>query len=153
MTDQLNTIYDAIAGEDVTMLDGTVISCWSLDEVKNRISSDHLPIRLMLPPGADGGSAVEGFEYGAYKQAYVTWRVTELMLYQAIARGGGVKYIWSKLAEYIHTYLSAFALGRHITPRATITGFQPQAAVLEWPRGSGNQFHGVQMTVLVRETL
>ena len=36
---------------------------------------------------------------------------------------------------------------------ALIVGFEPQAAVLEWPRDSRNQFHGVQMTVLVQENI
>jgi hypothetical protein len=36
---------------------------------------------------------------------------------------------------------------------ALIVGFEPQAAVLEWPRESRNQFHGVQMTVLVQENI
>lgn len=149
----LTDIYDAIAAQAITLPDNTVIRCYRLDEVPNQVMSDHLPVRLLLPPGADGGSAVDGYEYLTYNRAAVTWRVTELMLYRAIAQGGGPKNIWERLTEYIAAYVATFTAARHITGDAAVVGYQPQAAVLEWPRASGNQFHGVQMTTLVRETI
>ena len=149
----LTDIYDAIAERTITLDDGTAVKCWKLDEVPQSIQSDHLPARLLLPPGADGGSAVESYEYLSYKRAAVTWRVTELMLFQNIARGGGVKNVWERLTAYIAAYVNEFTPDKHITPTAAVVGYLPQAAVLEWPRGSGNQYHGVQMTVLAKETL
>lgn len=146
-------IYNAVAAQTITLTDGTEINAWRLDEVKNRAVSDQLPIRILLPPGAEGGSAVESWEMVSFKNAQVVWRVTELMLYQTVARGGGIKNFWETLTDYIARYVATFTASRKLTTRSTVTGFQPQAAVLEWPRASGNQFHGVQMTMLVSETI
>lgn len=152
MTD-LTDIANAIIDTDIVMTNET-ISGWRMDEVRNRVVSDSLPIRLMLPPGADGGSAVQSWEPVTYQYATVVWRLTELMLYQPPARGGGPKKIWDTLTQYIHQYIATFSAMTARKPAgALIVGFEPQAAVLEWPRGSGNQFHGVQMTVLVQENI
>lgn len=133
---------------------GVSISGWRMDEVKVQVIPDSLPIRIMLPPGADGGSAVRDWEPVTYQYATVTWRLTELMLYQPIARGGGPKNIWSYLTQYIHQYIATFsAMAARKPAGALIVGFEPQAAVLEWPRDSRNRFHGVQMTVLVQENI
>jgi hypothetical protein len=85
----------------------------------------------------------------------VVWRITEIMLYQTINRGGGVRNIWSYLTQYIHQYIATFSAmnARSLATNFKIAGFEPQVAVMEWPRDSGNQFHGVQMTVLVEETI
>lgn len=155
MADLLD-IANAISDTNIVMPEtGLVIAGWRMDETRNKVITDSLPIRIMLPPGADGGSAVQSYEQVTYQYATVVWRLTEIMLYQNIARGGGVKNIWSYLTQYIHQYLTTFSAmsARKLVTNAKIAGFEPQAAVLEWPRDSGNQFHGVQMTVLVEETI
>lgn len=147
-------IYAAIAAQSVTMSNGTVINkVWQPDEIKDRVNNDQLPLRILLPPGADGNTAVAEWEMLTFKNAQVVWRITELMLYRPIGLGGGVGNVWSLLTDYIARYVSTFTTGRKLTGGATVTGFAPQAAVLEWPRGSGNQFHGVQTTLLVSETI
>lgn len=154
MADLLD-IANAIINTPIVMPNsGPTISGWQMDEVKVQVINDSLPIRIMLPPGADGGSAVQAWEPVTYQYATVTWRLTELMLYQSIARGGGPKNIWSHLTQYIHQYIATFSAMANRKPAgALIVGFEPQAAVLEWPRDSRNQFHGVQMTVLVQENI
>lgn len=148
-------IINAIADSVIVMPDGTAVKCYRLNEAKSAVSGGHLPVRIILPPGADGNNAVEGFEYVSYGRAQVTWRVTELMLWSAVASKGAVRNVWGQLVEYIDAYVSHFAARslRNPTGGSLITGFQPQAAVLEYPQGSGNEYHGVQMTLLVTETI
>lgn len=147
-------IYAAIAAVSITMSNGRVIDkVWQPDETKNRVNAEQLPLRILLPPGADGNSAVAGYEMASFKNAVVVWRITELMLYRPIGQGGDLGKVWGLLTDYIARYVSTFTTGRKLTSRATVTGFEPQAVVLEWPRGSGNQFHGVQMSLLVSETI
>ncbi|NJN54078.1 MAG: hypothetical protein HC804_04565 [Anaerolineae bacterium] len=146
-------IYEAIAAQSVTMSNGTVINkVWKPDDIKDRVNDAQLPLRILLPPGADGNTAVADFEMVTFRNGRVVWRITELMLYRPIGQGGGVGNVWSLLTDYIARYVSTFVTGRKLAS-GTVTGFEPQAAVLEWPRGSGNQFHGVQTTLLVSETI
>lgn len=148
---------NAISDTNIVMPgdNGVTIPGWRMDETRNLVITDSLPVRIMLPPGADGGSAVQDYQQVTYQYATVVWRLTEIMLYQSINRGGGVKNIWSHLTQYIHQYIATFSAmdARSLATNFKIAGFEPQAAVLEWPRDSGNQFHGVQMTVLVEETI
>ena len=146
-------IYDAIAAQSVTMTSGTVINkVWKPDEIKDRVNADQLPLRILLPPGADGNTAVADWNMLTFKNAQVIWRVTELMLYRPIAQGGGLANVWSLLTDYVARYVSTFTTGRKLGT-GTVDGFEAQTAVLEWPRGSGNKFHGVQTTLLVSETI
>jgi hypothetical protein len=87
-------IANAIINTPIVMPNsGPTISGWQMDEVKNLVVTDSLPIRIMLPPGADGGSAVQNWEAVTYQYATVTWRLTELMLYQSIGRGAVARRI------------------------------------------------------------
>jgi hypothetical protein len=146
-------IHNALAAQTITLTNGREVPAWALDEVKNSVISDRLPIRLLLPPGAEGGSAVEGFEMVSFKNAQVVWRVVDLLLYQTIGKAGGVANVWEVLTDYVAQYVRYFSTHRKLTPSATITGFAPQAGVFQWPRGSENQYHGVLMAVLVSETI
>ena len=103
-------IYAAVADRVITMETGKrkKIKAWGLDQVKNRVVGDHLPIRIVLPPGADGGSAIEEFDIVTFDSATITWRITDLMLYQSAGRGGGLRNIWQVLTEYVWQYTSYF---------------------------------------------
>lgn len=144
------SIHDAIAAQDITYTDGRVISAVPLGEAVNRVVSDKLPIRLIMPPGATGGSGIERYEPVAGQIANVTWRVTDLMLYEAVGRGD-LGSIWTRLTEYIGLYVRTFTVARRVG-NGTVVGFLPQAGVFQWPEG-GSSYHGVLMTVLVQETV
>lgn len=148
----LNAIYTALATHTIAMANGEQIPAWNLDEVKAVVPSVSLPIRLLLPPGAAGDSGIEAFEMVTLKKAQVIWRVTELMLYQTVGRGGGIQNIWARLTEYISRYVTYFSANRRLTGTATIVNFRPTANVLQWPEG-GEWYHGVQMVLSVSETI
>jgi hypothetical protein len=144
-------IYDAIADRQIVMPDSSAIGAWHLVDVKNQVVSDHLPVRLILPPGSDGRSAVESVDVQTRTRFSVVWRVTDLLLYRAVGRTGAVGNVYGDLTDYIDVYIKSMMANKTVAPGAQIIDFNPVASVLEWPQGSGSLYHGVQMTVFVRE--
>lgn len=150
----LVAICEALAGWEFELADGEEIGSWGLREVKNRVSSDHLPRRIILPPGADGGSAIEGWDYVTYARVNVVYRVNELMLFAAVAQRGGLAGVWEKLTEFVDLYLVKVAQNKNLGMTGVhIVQPEVQVGLLEWPRGSREFFHGVQVSLLVREVI
>ncbi|MCI0726427.1 MAG: hypothetical protein L0332_06850 [Chloroflexi bacterium] len=154
MSSTLVAIHDGLANAAVTV-DSQVVPAHKLDEVKNAYERADLPRRLILPPGAAGGGALEfDFQtFGANGAALITWRVTDLMLWQAQAQGRGVGPVFSKLTAYIGAYADMLRALKFPTDTSQIVGFDPQAGIYEWPPDSGNTYFGVQCLVLVTERL
>ena len=146
----VTAIHNAIAAQDITFTDGRIIEALTLDAAVNRVLSDSLPFRIIMPPGATGGPGIQAYEPIAGKMAKVTWRVTDLMLYEAVGRGD-LGEIWTSLTDYIGLYVQTFTASRRVA-NGTIIGFLPQAGVFQWPEG-GTSYHGVLTTVLVEETV
>lgn len=150
MSDLL-AIHDALAAVIISMDDGEEIAAWRLDEAQTLVASAHLPIRLILPPGATGGAAMERYEIVTQGMSRVVWRVADLLLYQNMARGGGPKNIWVRLTEYIGQYVQTLTANKYLS-KGRVIGFLPQAGVFTWPAG-GEAYHGVQVVLLVEETI
>lgn len=141
----LLSLTNAIAETDIP-LGGQVIKALKPEEARLPQSAD-LPLRLLLPPGADG-KAMESYQVVSPGTAVVVWRVVDLLLYQAVGQGD-IGEIWPSLIEYIDSYIRTFtSLGVN-----ALLGYEPQAAVFEYPPGSKTLFHGVQMVVRIQETI
>lgn len=141
----LLNLMNAVAETEIP-LGGGVVKALKPEEARLPQSAD-LPLRLLLPPGADG-KAIESYQVVSPGTAVVVWRVVDLLLYQAVGQGD-ITEIWPSLIEYIDSYLRTFtALGVN-----ALVGYEPQAMVFEYPPGSKALFHGVQVVVRIQETL
>lgn len=147
-------IYKALANTRIVLSNGTEVKAWYLDEVKNKVVSDQTPIRLLLPPGAEGGSAVGEVVTVSRGTSNITWRIPEIMLYRPVGQTRGPVSVWQELTDYIQKYIQAFSgLNAMLSTGGVVVGFEPRVAVLEWPEGSGNEFFGVSTVTLVQAVL
>lgn len=150
---QLLDIYAALAAQTVTV-DDVDVPADDLHQVQNAYERPSLPRRLMLPPGANEGSGVVEFTPLSFgNQMQVTWRITDLLLWQAQGQGMGVAEVLPRLADYIAAYAEMLRQLKRPTSRSTVTGFSPAADVYEWPAGSGQWYWGVRCIVMVSEIL
>jgi len=144
-------IQNAISDIEL-FVDGREVLAWKLDEAKNSVETADLPRRIMLPVGADGDGAT-AMEYMGFNGGMViTWRITELMLWQPIARGYG-RGVFGDLAKYIDAYARAISAIRRPTPNSMITLFQPAAGIYNWPAGGATDYYGVKVAFSVTETI
>lgn len=132
---------------------GVDVPADDLHQVRNAYERPDLPRRLLLPPGANEGSGVVEFTPLTFSQIQVTWRITDLLLWQAQGQGQGIAEVLPNLTAYIAAYAEMLRSLKRPTSRTAVTGFSPAADVYEWPAGSNQWYWGVRCVVLVSETL
>lgn len=144
----------AVAFESPTM--GAIApAVRDLDALRNSESSAELPLRLLLPVSQlDGGA----FGFPTYcGTAELTWNITDLMLWRAIAQGMGLTDAAEDLVLYAAAYADAVLAMRDGLPEALVsmdlTNARIQPGVFEFPRGSGVRYLGVECTLVFTERL
>ncbi|MCA9940554.1 MAG: hypothetical protein KC418_18075, partial [Anaerolineales bacterium] len=143
---QLLDVYAALAAQVVTV-DGVDVPADDLHQVRNAYERPDLPRRLLLPPGANEGSGVVEFTPLTFSQIQVTWRITDLLLWQAQGQGQGIAEVLPNLTAYIAAYAEMLRSLKRPTSRTAVTGFSPAADVYEWPAGSNQWYWGVRCVV------
>lgn len=156
----LRGVYRFVAGTDVsfespTMAQIVTPAVRDLDALRNSEASSELPLRLLLPVSQLDGSA---FAFPTYcNSAELTWNITDLMLWRAVAQGVGLTDAAEDLVLYAAAYADAMLAMRGRLPEALIsvdlTNARIQPGVFEFPRGSGVRYLGVECTLNVTERL
>ncbi len=156
----LREVYRFVAGtavsfESPTRAEIVQPAVRDLDALRNSAASAELPLRLLLPVSQLEGNA---FAFPTYcGSAELTWNVTDLMLWRAVAQGFGLTDAAEDLVLYAATYADAVLTMRDNLPETlnaiSITNARIQPGVFEFPKGSGVRYLGVECTLTFTESL
>lgn len=80
-----------------------------------------------------------------------TWSITDLCLWCAAGAGLGLAEYEQALASYLSGYIDMLRTHRTVMQAVTVTGATMTSGVFEWPRGSGNNYIGVETALTVKE--
>lgn len=144
-----------VAFESPTMAEIATPTVRDLDALRNSEPSAELPLRLLLPVSQLDGSA---FTFPTYcGSAELTWNITDLMLWRAIAQGMGLTDAAEDLVLYAAAYADMVLDMRNGLPEnlntIDLTNARIQPGVFEFPKGSGVRYLGVECTLTFTEEL
>jgi hypothetical protein len=156
----LRDIYRFVAGTSVSFASPTQAeivqpAVRDLDTLRNSEASAELPLRLLLPVSQLDGNA---FAFPTYcGSAELTWNITDLLLWRALAQGFGLTDAAEDLVLYAAAYADAVLTMRDGLPESldtiSITNARIQPGVFEFPKGSGVRYLGVECTLMFTERL
>lgn len=144
-------IYAALAAKSVTAASKTP-TVYSLAALKKSAETADLPLRLLLPfsgrgPGRDG----QFISLGTLTS--ITWRITDLCLWEPVAQTLGIAEVSPDIIAYAGAYLDMIRTFRAPTTQSHITGFSIAPDVYQWPVGSGRWYYGVEVVLEIEEVL
>lgn len=154
MASQLVAICDALAAIEVSFSsDGRdyAIAGTPLAQVTDYVPV--LPVRLILPPGSYG-NGVSNYQYQTFGNVLrVTWNIVDMLLFESVALGQQIGLKYAAMATYVQEYFPAVSAVRKLAGVGVVNTMSPNVGVIEYPRGSGRFYNGVQMVVSVDETI
>jgi hypothetical protein len=144
-------IYAALAAKSVTAASKTP-TVYSLSTLKKSAETADLPMRLLLPfngrgPARDGQFISLGTLVG------VTWRITDLCLWEPEAQTLGIAEVSPELIAYCGAYVDMLRTFRAPTAQSHLAGFTLAPDLYEWPKGSGRWYYGVECVLEIEEVL
>lgn len=157
----IDRIHEYIAGISlsVTRPNGSevTIPAYYLSTLPDTVPAGNLPCRLIMPfAPRQQGTNLNFTTFGGGNQERV-WQVSDILLYAAWGQAGlGVRSTVVNLQRYQVNYLHRLRTmvtfgGSDIN--ATITDARDEIAVLNYPSGSGDQFHAVEMILTIHELI
>jgi hypothetical protein len=151
---EITSIYDALEAKSVTTTGGDTPDVYDLDELKNSIPSSDLPIRLLLPVGDDTkGDGRSGVFIAIGTTMAIDWQVNDLMLWQPLGQGEGLREYAPELVDYCGKYLDAMRTFKCPTNNSSLTDVYMSPGIYEWPMGSGVMYAGVLCQLTIKEVL
>ena len=151
---EITSIYDALEAKSVTTTNGKTPDVYDLGELKNSIHTSDLPVRLLLPVGDDTrGEGREGAFISIGTTMVINWVVNDLMLWQPLGQGEGLKEYAPELVDYCGKYLDMTRTFKCPTTNSSLEGVYLSPGIYEWPMGSGVMYAGVLCQLTIKEVL
>lgn len=151
---EITSIYTALAAITVTTTSGSTATVFDLDELKNRINTSDLPVRMLLPVGDDTrGEGREGAFVAIGTTMTIDWQVSDLMLWQPLGQGEGLREYAPELVDYCGKYIDAMRTFKCPTSNSSLTGVYMMPGIYEWPMGEGVYYAGVLCQLTIHEVL
>lgn len=129
-----------------------VVGAFKPQEIPSRVGVGMLPKRLVFPPGVYG-TGIQSTQIVTKSILRIDWRVVDLFLYKPLKSMIAIGDTYHVLAHYIGKYVETMNSCRKPASNTRIMNYDSSVDVYEYPRGSGNWYNGVQMIVIVSETI
>lgn len=150
----ITQVYNALSEVAVTTTGGVTPTVFDLDELPQSVSTAQLPCRLLLPVGNEPGEGREGTFIAVGTSMVIIWTINDLMLWQPINQGTGLKEFAPELVDYAGKYIDAMrTFGKCPYANTTLESVSISPGVYEWPASSGNNYAGVKCQLQIREVL
>lgn len=146
----IRDIYSYLAGQVISVA-GIIPQAFDLSQLPNTVETAILPCRL-LTPMSPKGEARDGQFIALGQLTSVTWRLTDLMLWRAVASGIGLEDIAGVLVDYADAYLDMIRHHRSMgQAQCHVTGYRFVYGTFEWPDQSGRWYDGVSCELDIEE--
>ena len=150
----ITQVYDALSDVVVTTTGGVTPRTYDLHELPQSVSTAQLPCRLLLPVGNEPGEGREGTFIAIGTGMTIIWTINDLMLWQPINQGSGLKEFASELVDYAGKYIDAMrTFGKCPYADTTVESVSISPGIYEWPASGGTNYAGVMCQLQIREAL
>lgn len=151
---EITSIYAALEAKSVTTTGGDTPTVLDLDELKNSITTSDLPCRLLLPVGDDTrGDGRDGVFIAIGTTMVINWMLNDLMLWQPLGQGEGLREYAPELVDYCGKYLDAMRTFKCPTSNSSLESVYMSPGIYEWPMGGGTFYAGVLCQLTIKEVL
>ena len=146
----LKAIMQDLAVQQVAVRDVNP-QVFNAPNLPNALETAHLPCRMLFSGDVNGLSAEGAFVALGILRA-VTFQITDLFFWQAVAQGIGRSDVEVYLKEYIDNYILMLRDWRDAgQAQAHVTGFRFDVNRLNYPLDSDRWFWGVASLIKVEE--
>lgn len=145
------TTYANLAAMQVSV--GLVTpAAYAPDALPTNVETALLPCRVLDPSYSPDTGDYSFVAYGT--TATVHWHLTDLLLWEQVGQTRGPLDVALDLIRYCGAYAEAVRLNRGIAYQSAIQTVTPRVDyAIEWPKGSGVYFYGVEISISLEEIL
>ena len=133
----ITQVYDALSDVVVTTTGGVTPRAYDLHELPQSVNTAQLPCRLLLPVGNEPGEGREGTFIAVGTSMVIIWTINDLMLWQPINQGLGLKEFAPELVDYCGKYWDMVRTFRCPATNTALESANMTPGVYEWPISSG----------------
>lgn len=146
---QITTIFDSVAAFSLTV-NGSAPTVRNYDELKNKVNSADLPMRLLMITGSQPGQARD-FQFIAMgKTSQVKWGILDRLLIKPVAQGAGLEDVSEDLVLYMDSYVEAMRLNRKLASQSVIISARLEPVIATW---AGVDYFAVDCYLEIENTL
>lgn len=152
MASQLEAIYDALEAR-VISVDGRAIPVRGLSNPPGSLTSGLLPVRILHPYDSRAEGRTFHFRGMGASQVKGTWVITDWCAFAPIASVPPLRQLVKYMVAYTEMMKTFRKAGGETNAAITamLQQWEPKAGVSEWPIGSGDYYHGIQVVFEVEE--
>lgn len=134
----------------------TTVTADDLHELKDHYEAADLPKRVLLPTQEYNNNNPGAFEMGSAGTtgvfAEMMWAATDLLLFEEAGLGLIEEHL-PDMVRYAGNYIETIQDNRAIATNIEIMSHVPLWGTYEYPVGSGQQYHGVEIQIVMRELI
>lgn len=127
-------------------------TAYAPDALPTNVETALLPCRVLDPSYSPDSGDYSFVAYGT--TATVHWHITDLLLWEQVGQTRGPLDVALDLISYCGAYAEAVRQHRGIASQTALQTATPRVDfAIEWPKGSGVYFYGVEMQLELEEVL